>query len=408
VLLFWTEKAVRLLCMNVLFVHNDYGRFSGEEHALQNMANALASGGHHVSWLRDSSSVIGDSTSQRVKAFFSGIYSVGSRRRIEKLLDGGAFDLVQVQNLYPFLSPSVLKPCRSRGLPVVMRCPNYRLFCPNGLHLSHGQVCERCLGGREWQCVMQNCLDDRLKSLGYAARNAFARMTGMILDNVSIFVVLSQFQEQRFMDSGIPADRIEILPNIAPKMEQVDSSNHEGDAISFVGRVSPEKGILEFLDAARKLPQRKFIVAGSTDSMPDVTKLAPDNVEFKGFLRGKELDEIFYQSRLLVFPSLWFEGFPNVVAQAMACGKPVIATGIGALAEIVDDGKTGLLYDPANKEDLAQKIEFLWNNPELCREMGKAGQEKARAEYSEEKFYERLMTIYEKALQAGDDRHARA
>jgi glycosyltransferase involved in cell wall biosynthesis len=384
--------------MNILFVHNDYAKPSGEEHAVQNMANALESGGHHISWLRASSAVIGDSVSHKVKAFFSGIYSVRSRRKMERLLEGGACDLVQVQNLFPFLSPSVLGPCRSRGIPVVMRCPNYRLFCPNGLHLSHGQVCERCAGGREWQCVVRDCLDSRFKSVGYALRNAVARMTGMILDNVTVFVVLSEFQKQRFVNSGIPAERIEILSNIAPKMAEISSNNCGGEAISFVGRVSPEKGILEFLDAARKLPKNRFVVAGSTDTMPEVIKCAPKNVEFKGFLRGKELDQIFYQSRLLVFPSLWFEGFPNVVAHAMACGKPVVATRIGALAEIVDDEKTGLLCDPEHKEELAQKIEFLWNRPELCAEMGVAGREKARAEYSEEKFYSRLMAIYEKAL----------
>ena len=113
----------------------------------------------------------------------------------------------------------------------------------------------------------------------------------MILDNVTIFIVLSEFQKQRFIAGGIPEDRIEILPNIAPKMDEIESSNSEGDAISFVGRVSPEKGILEFLDAARKLPKYRFVVAGSTDAMPEVTKLAPSNVEFRGFLRGKELDE---------------------------------------------------------------------------------------------------------------------
>ena len=384
--------------MKFLFVHNDYGRFSGEEHAVQKMADVLASGGHHVSWLRVSSSIIGESLSLKAKAFFSGIYSVRSRRRMEKLLDEKRYDLVQVQNLYPFLSPSVLGPCRSEGLPVVMRCPNYRLFCPNGLHLSHGQVCERCLGGKEWHCVLQNCIDSRFKSAGYALRNAFARITGMILDNVTIFVVLSEFQKQRFVDAGIPSERIEVLPNIAPKPDQIKAGSHDGDAISFVGRVSPEKGIWEFLDAARKLPKNRFVVAGSMEAMPEVTKLAPENVEFRGFLRGKELDEIFYQSRLLVSPSLCFEGFPNVVAQAMACGKPVVATRIGALPEIVDDGKTGLLFDPANKQELVQKIDFLWSRPDLCREMGKAGQEKARTEYSEEKFYSRLMMIYEKAI----------
>ena len=384
--------------MKILFVHNDYAKPSGEEHAVQNIAGLLTAHGHQVSWLRTSSDIIGDSASQKIKAFFSGIYSTDSRRRMESLLDQGKYDLVQVQNLYPFLSPSVLAPCRTRGIPIVMRCPNYRLFCPNGLHLSHGQVCERCVGGREWQCILRNCLDGRLKSAGYAVRNAFARMTRMILDNVTIFVVLSEFQKRRFMDAGIPAERIEILPNIAPKMDGNVDDNEEGDAISFVGRVSPEKGILEFLDAARKLPRNRFVVAGSTDAMPEVTKLAPANVEFTGFLRGKDLDDIFYRSRLLVFPSLWFEGFPNVVAQAMACGKPVVAMKIGALAEIVEDGKTGLLCNLEDRDELAQKIDFLWNRPDLCREMGKAGREKALAEYSEEKFYSRLMKIYEKAL----------
>jgi len=383
--------------MNVLFSHNDYGRPSGEERAVENIANALKPGGHHVAWLRVGSRDIGVSVTQKTRAFFSGIYSVSAKKKMEKLLDSEAFELVQVQNLYPFLSPSILSPCKAKGIPVVMRCPNYRLFCPNGLHLSHGQVCDRCLGGREWQCIFRNCLDDRFKSIGYALRNAFARKTGMIVDNVTVFIVLSEFQKQRFIAGGIPANRIEILPNIAPKMDEI--AYGDGDAVSFVGRVSPEKGIVEFLDAARKLPKYRFVVAGSTDAMPEVEKLAPNNVEFKGFLRGKELDAVFHESRLLVFPSLWFEGFPNVVAQAMACGKPVIATRLGALPEIVDDGKTGLLFDHSNKEELAEKIDYLWNRPDLCREMGEAGRAKAWAEYSEEKFYERLMMIYDKAIQ---------
>lgn len=383
--------------MNILLVHNDYARPSGEEHAVQNIANILTAHDHQVSFLRESSAAIGDSFSQRVKALFSGIYSLDARKRMERLLDESEFDLVQVQNLFPFLSPSVLGPCRTRGLPIVMRCPNYRLLCPNGLHLSHGQVCERCLGGREWQCVLQNCIESRSKSIGYALRNAFARKTRMILDDVTVFVVLSEFQKRRFIDSGIPSEQIEILPNIAPKMDHVDRNIGEGDTISFVGRVSREKGILEFLDAARKLSGNKFVVAGSLEDMPGITKLAPGNVEFKGFLRGKELDDVFYSSRLLVFPSLWFEGFPNVVAQAMACGKPVVAMRIGALEEIVDDGKTGMLCDLGDKDELTEKIDFLWNRPDLCQEMGAAGQKKALAEYSAEKFYARLMMIYEKA-----------
>lgn len=385
--------------MNVLCVHNAYARPSGEEQAVRNIAAVLESNGHRVSWLRASSEVIGNSVSRKTGAFFSGIYSPEARRRMEGILGREALDLVQVQNLYPFLSPSVLGPCRSRGVPVVMRCPNYRLLCPNGLHLSHGRVCELCLGGREWHCVMQNCLESRFKSIGYALRNAFARLTGLILDNVTVFVVLSEFQKRRFVDAGIPADRIEILPNIAPKVEEPDGSNGSAsDAVSFVGRVSPEKGILRFLDAARKLRGNRFVVAGDTDSMPGVRKSAPGNVEFRGFLRGRDLDAVFRESRILVFPSIWFEGFPNVVAQAMAWGRPVVAMRMGALPEIVDEGRTGLLCDPDKGEELADKIDYLWRRPDFCREMGRAGREKALSEYSEERFYSRLMAIYDKAL----------
>jgi glycosyltransferase involved in cell wall biosynthesis len=384
---------------NILIAHNDYGKFSGEEHAVQTMAEVLAENGYQVSWLRKTSAGIENSLYRKMHAFFSGIYSINSRKEIENLLDRNDFDIIQVQNLYPLLSPSILVPCQERNIPVVMRCPNYRLFCPNGLHLSHGTVCEKCLGGcREWNCILHNCEGSFLKSSGYAARNAFARLTGMILDNVSMFIALSEFQKQRFITGGIPADRIEILPNISPSIDNSQRSGDLGNTISFVGRVSPEKGISTFINAACKLPQYSFAVAGSTNGMPEIVDNAPDNVAFHGFLSGRELDDFFHTSRIMVFPSNWFEGFPNVIAKAMAHGRPVIAAWIGAIPEIVDNSVTGLLFEPGNVDDLVEKIQHLWGNTELCRQLGKAGQKKARSEYSQKKYHDRLMSIYNKAI----------
>lgn len=382
--------------MHILIAHNDYGKFSGEEHAVETMAKVLKSNGHEVSFFRRSSVQVDDSLAKKACAFFSGIYSFESKKRIAQILADNKIDLVQVQNLYPFLSPSVFLPCKERGIPVVMRCPNYRLFCPSGLHLSHGQVCERCLGGKEWSCILRNCEQNLAKSAGYAIRNASARLFGTIINNVTIFVVLSEFQKKRFIAGGIHPARIEILPNIASVPKRRDSSG-DGDSISFLGRVSGEKGITQFLEAARSLPQYRFSVAGSMNSMPDVKSHAPSNVTFSGFLSGNKLDDFFAKSRIFVLPSVCFEGFPNVIAQAMAYGKPVIASRIGALPEIVDDGVTGLLFEPGNAEDLAQKIDYLWSRPELCLEMGRAGIQKAKKEYSEEKYYERLVSIYDKA-----------
>ncbi len=387
------------IVMRVLLAHNDYAKFSGEEDAVETVARVLEAQGHTVRWFRRSSAEIGDSLVNKTHAMFSGIYSFESRRQFAKVLENEKPDLVQVQNLFPLISPAILPVCAKRNIPVVMRCPNYRLFCPNGLHFSHGELCERCLGtGREWRCVLRNCEEDWFKSTGYAARNAFARITGMIQDNVTVFIVLSEFQKKRFADGGIPAEKLEILPNIAPTVRGPEN-DLPGDTISFIGRISAEKGIREFVETAHRLPGLRFAVAGGTEGLAGLEIAAPANVEFMGFLKGQALDEFYKRTRILVFPSVCFEGFPNVVAKAMAHGKAVVASRIGSVPGIVDDGVTGLLFEPGDTEQLAEKIEYLWNRPEHCAGLGRAGRKKARKEYSEESFYERLMEIYAKAVQ---------
>lgn len=392
--------------MKVVLAHNDYGRFSGEENAVETMASVLSDHGHEVKWLRKSSVVIGDSLTQKTRALFSGLYSSWARKRMNRMIADEHPDLIQVQNLYPFLSPSILEVCKENGLPVVMRCPNYRIFCPTGLHLHRGKVCERCLNGyKEWSCIVQNCEGAIFKSIGYAARNAFARISGMIMKNVDVFIVLSNFQKEKFVARGIPVQRVAILPNIVP-LELSKRPWGPGEFIAFVGRVSEEKGIMDFLAAAARMPEYRFRVAGSTDSMPDIERRAPSNVTFTGFLIGKELDEFFESSRILVFPGRCYEGFPNVIAKAMAHKKPVVASRIGAIPEIVQDQKTGLLFEPGNPDDLVDKLELLVENSSLCRSLGEAGLCKAEKEYSAERYYEILMGIYQKALRNNDAHRA--
>jgi len=382
--------------MQILFAHNEYGAPSGEEQAVDSISGLLAAKGHTVSrFLRSSRGIEG--FAQKARAFFSGVYSCEARQQMANALEQHHPDLVQVQNLYPFLSPSIFKPCRQRGVPIVMRCPNYRLFCPSGLHLSHGQVCERCLGGKEYWCVLRNCENDSFKSLGYALRNAVARMTRSILDNVSIFIVLSQFQKQRFIHAGIPAHRVKILPNVVPQVAGADTEQI-GDLVTFVGRASPEKGIGDFIAAARRVPDLPFAVAGATERAAELMASSPPNVRWLGFLKEKELNEIYARSRVVVFPFRWFEGFPNVITHAMALQKPVLAARIGAVPEIVDEDRTGLLFDMGNVEDLVTKLRALYADPARCRQMGAAGRAKALSAYGPEGVYSRLMEIYHQAL----------
>ena len=382
--------------MHVLFAHNSYGRPSGEEHACGELAGLVESHGHRVSWLVRSSAEI-KSLRHEVDAFFSGIYSFRSKREMASALATGKPDLVQVQNLYPFLSPSILVACREAGVPVVMRCPNYRLFCPNSLLLSHNEICERCLGGREYWCVIRNCERNYCKSFGYAVRNAVARISRRILDNVEVFITLSEFQRKRFIDAGLAPDRVEILPNAVPTVNGAPSEG-PGELITFVGRASPEKGIEDFVAAARALPTLPFAVAGATERMPELVGRSPANLRWLGFLNEQALNAVYRQSRIIVMPSRCFEGFPNVITRAMVMAKPVVASRLGPVPEIVEEGNTGLLFQAGCVEDLAQKITALYSDPARCRQMGEAGEARALARYSPDIIYERLMEIYSKAL----------
>jgi len=384
--------------LRILFVHNDYGSRSGEEVAAEGLAQLLIDHGHEVFWFRRSSSEIGNSIGGRAKAFFAGIHNPFAARALSRMLDEVKPDVVQVQNIYPLLSPSIFHPIKARRIPIVMRCPNYRLFCPNGLHLVRGEVCEKCLGfGRETWCILKNCENSLFKSTGYALRNAWARLSGRILKNVDMFIVQTEFQKGKFAERGIPESRIGIVPGFVPDNDEAQPQEL-GDLVTFVGRVSPEKGIEDFLAAARLLPDLPFAVAGSENGMPGIHERSPANVQWLGFLVAAELRDLYARSRMVVVPSRWYEGFPNVAAQAMACGRPVVAARIGAMTSIVEDNRTGLLAEVGNPHDLAAKVEALYQDRDLCRRMGQAAIEKAVAQYSSESIYLALTAVYDNAI----------
>ena len=385
--------------MRILYVHNDYGNWSGEEASAENLVKLLSDNGHEVSWFRRSSSEINSSLSGKVKAFFTGVYNPFSSKEIERILDKTKPDIVQIQNLYPLISTSIFKSIKKYHIPVVMRCPNYRLFCPTGSFFCRGEICQKCTKpGHEFWCVFKNCSEDFLKSSGYALRNAWARMTKSIIKNVNIFIVQTDFQKQQFIKNGISPDSIEILPGMQSNID-ISSNGHIGDFVGFVGRPSREKGIDTFIEAAKVTPEIHFSVAGDCSTSGQYLSISPSNMQWLGFLKGDELFDMYKSSRFIVVPSNWYEGFPNVIVQAMMMGKAVITSRLGGMPEIVDDGKTGLLCEPNNHKDLSEKIKYLWGNPDLCKQMGQAGRKKALQEYSQEKCYERLMKIYEKAIQ---------
>ena len=385
--------------MKILFVHNSYRDKtpSGEEHASRELASLLEDHGHEVAWFKRSSDEIRSGLGP-LKSFFTGIYNPASARALSKVLEDFKPDVVQVQNLYPLLSSSIFKPIKKRGIPVVMRCPNYRLFCPAGLCLnSKGEVCEQCFGGKEWNCVKNNCEQSFFKSAGYALRNWYSRASHNIANGVDVFIVQSEFQCRKFKEQGIPAEKLVILSGICPEIKDKDLSQ-TGEYVTFVGRVSAEKGIYEFIEAAKNNPTIPFKVAGMLDKNFVKPADCPENVEFVGFLKGDALNDFYLKSRIIVVPSKWYEGFPNVITRGMLLKRPVITTNIGAMPSIIDNEVHGLLVEPGSVDGLSMAIGSLYADVARCKEYGEAGYEKACTLYSREAIYDTLIETYERLV----------
>jgi glycosyltransferase involved in cell wall biosynthesis len=382
--------------MRILMVHNKYGVMSGEEVMIERVISLLRKNNHEVRSFFKDSAEIESMRFGKARSFFAGIYSVSSKKEIRHVLDEFKPDIVQIQNLFPLISPAILPVIRKRGVPIVMRCANFRLICPNGLFLSHGHLCEKCRGGNELWCAILNCENNILKSLGYTIRNYVARKCRFYTNNITLYIAQTEFQKKYLINENFSPERIVVIPNMIDDIKQMTDSIL-GHYVGYVGRISHEKGIQTLIDAAASCSQIRFKFAGDYSRMPQLVEQRPPNADPLGQLDSVAINNFYDDCRIVVLPSICYEGFPSVLIEAMIHGKPIICSRIGGLSEIVEDRITGLLFEPGNTEEFSEKIRYLLERPDLCREFGQAGREKALREYSPDRYYERLMAAYEKA-----------
>lgn len=333
----------------------------------------------------------------KLRAFREGIYSASARQAFSRLLEEVHPEIVHIHNLYPLISPSILLACREAEIPVVMRCPNFRLICPTGMHLRKGKICELCAEGREYWCLLTNCRRNILESFGYAIRSVIARKYRLFLDNVTIYLPPTEFAKQKLVRAGFPEKKMVTLPNMV-SFHDNPTDPAKGEYVAFVGSMLPHKGIEMLLAAANQLHQIPFRLAGAGPLLPHLRRNTPPNVSFPGPFNHRDLSGFYRRGRFLVVPSLCLETFGLVAAEAMSHGLPVIASNIGGLPEVVENGLTGYLFAPGNVKELTDKIQHLWKNPDLCRAMGRNGREKVRRQYTPKIYYEKLLEIYQKAI----------
>jgi len=384
--------------VKVYQIYNEQrSRFGGEPAVVNATIGVLAEAGHDTHLIMKSSRVLENSLIKRMCAFWGGVYNIRSYHEIRRLLEVDRPDVVHVHSVSPMFSPSVLVACRRAGVPVVMTVHTHNLTCPTWYHLYKGRICEDCTGGREYHCVLKNCRGNFPESLAYALRSSVARRFRWFHDNVSVLIALTPFGRRRLLQAGFAEDQIAVVPN-PTAVTQAHTIRPVGEYVAFAGRISREKGVDVLLAAAARMPDIPFKVAGDGPILPEMTTRAPHNVEFLGRLTFDDLIAFYSKARILVVPSLWYEPFGMIVVDAMALGVPVIASRIGGLPDVVDDGVTGALFEPGNSRDLVCKIRDLWEDSNGCERMGGAGREKALTQYSPEAYLRSLLAVYNAAI----------
>lgn len=389
--------------MKILIVHNEYRNRGGEDTVVNAEAEMLRAAGHSITeYFLSNRDIAPASLAARAELAANTMWSFESARGIKELILRDLPDIAHFHNTFPLISPSAYSVCREFGVPVVQSIHNYRIICPGGILFRDGRACEKCIGkATSWPGIAHACYhESRLQTGVVAAMNLLHRELGTWKEAVNVYVAPSRFTRDKLVQGGLPAKKIVIKPHFVSPDPGCRATN-EGYAV-FAGRLSEEKGLRTLLKAWNLLgsnhPLR--IIGGGPlrqELEAECERLGLQNVMFTGEVPRAETVEAIKRARFLVAPSECYEGFSMTVAEALACGIPVIASGHGGLAEVVEDNRTGLLFKPTDDHDLAVKIDWAFEHAMQLEEMGHAARAKFEVEFTAERNLPRLLSIYEQA-----------
>jgi len=381
--------------MRVLFIHNKYLQYGGEDAVVRDERKLLRDRGVEVRKYERDNVDIADLSRLRVAA--DTIWSGRSCREVGTVLDVYRPDVVHCHNTFPLVSPSVYRAAADRGIPVVQSLHNFRLACPQAFLLRDDKPCEDCLGKLPWRGIVHRCYrGSAAQSAVLVAMVGVNRAIGTYQKSVTRYVALNEFCRRKFIQSGLPAERIVVKPNFVD-LPAVPADVARSGAL-FVGRLSREKGLHAIADAFRALRSSRATLDVIGDG-PDASALsAIDGVRMHGRLSSAQTYDAMARAAYLLMPSIWYENFPRVLVEAFACGLPVITSRLGAMAELIEDGLTGLFAEPGDAADLADKISWANANPAAMREMGQAARHHYEQKYTGDVNFSRLTAIYREAI----------
>jgi glycosyltransferase involved in cell wall biosynthesis len=329
----------------------------------------------------------------RVRSALKLIHSPEAVRKIGRLIDYAQPDIVHCHNIYHQLTPSIIGAAKRRGVPVVLTLHDYKPICPVYTRLRHGQVCSDCLDNGFSQVVKHRCADGSLGKNLLLFAEAWVQRLLKSYEKVDMFVAPSEFMCASVTLHRFPKDRVEVIYN-GIDCKTIKATPEDQGYVLYLGRLSSEKGIETLLAAHAEIADRVPLVVAGTGPTEQPMRSSYPKAKFLGHVSGSALENALRHASLIVIPSEWYENCPMSVLEAMAHGKPIVASDIGGIPELVVDGETGVLFRPGDRHALRAHLLHLMESPALRHSYGAAGRKRAEQKFSLERHNAALLRLY--------------
>jgi len=352
--------------------------------------------------------------SESLKNISKIFYNSEAAEKLESLIKKTKPDIAHIHNIYHHLSPSILTALKKHNIPIVMTVHDYKLICPNYLLFSKGKICQKCQGGKYYNCLKNKCVKNSYAaSLVLMLEAYWAKHKKYYEKNIDCFIAPSLFMRDILIKNGYDSRKIKYVPNFLDflptgqagrlRKNDIKGGNNAGDEkyFLFFGRLSQEKGIDILIKSLPlvNLKKYKLKIAGSGQEENKLKELAKNlklenKIKFVGYQSGKGLKNLVSEAKFIIIPSVWHENAPYSILESYNAEKAVIGSRIGGIPEMIRENKTGLIFNAGDKKKLAEKINYLITHPKKAIQMGMAGKKYLNKKFNQKKYYNKLVKIY--------------
>jgi glycosyltransferase involved in cell wall biosynthesis len=386
--------------VKILIIHNKYKQKGGEDQVVENEYKLLKKNGNEVEVIYFTNENIKENMFSKIQTFKNGIYNTTSKKIVKEEIDKFQPDIIHIHNFFPIASPSIFFLANKMKIPIVMTLHNYRLICPNALLLKENDTCEVCINKTfPIDGVLNRCYRNSfLQTFALASIVSIHKILNTWKTKIDKYIVLTNFARDKFLSSSlfIKEDKFVVKANFS---DDFGFSYEKDDYYIFIGRLSKEKGIKVLLEAFKKI-DKKVLIIGDGELNDEVKRYSEKykNIIYLGFRDHNFIIQKLKKAKALIFPSIWYEGFPMVIVEALSTATPAICSNIGGPKEIVKDLQCGLHFEKGNINDLIDKINNFENDLEFQKKLIINSRKEYEEHYTEEINYKKLMEIYQDVI----------